>query len=35
MIRLEHVSKIYRTTEVETTALDDLSLEVKAGEFSL
>src|SRR4030088_1112296 len=33
MIRLEHVSKIYRTTEVETTALDDLSLEVKAGEF--
>lgn len=33
MIRLEHVSKIYRATEVETTALDDLSLEVKAGEF--
>src|SRR5258707_9219346 len=33
MIRLEHVSKIYRTTEVETTALDDLSLEVEAGEF--
>ncbi len=33
MIKLEHVSKIYRTTEVETAALDDLSLEVKAGEF--
>src|SRR4029077_21141070 len=29
---LEHVSKIYRTTEVETAALDDLSLEIKAGE---
>lgn len=33
MLKLEHVSKIYRTTEVETAALDDLSLEVKAGEF--
>jgi len=33
MLRLEHVSKSYRTTEVETAALDDLSLEVKAGEF--
>jgi len=33
MLRLEHVSKTYRTTEVETAALDDLSLEVKAGEF--
>jgi putative ABC transport system ATP-binding protein len=33
MLKLEHVSKIYRATEVETAALDDLSLEVKAGEF--
>jgi len=33
MLRLEHVSKTYRTTEVETAALDDLSLEVKGGEF--
>src|SRR5215469_6794758 len=33
MLKLEHVSKTYRTTEVETAALDDLSLEVRAGEF--
>jgi putative ABC transport system ATP-binding protein len=33
MLKLEHVSKVYRATEVETAALDDLSLEVKAGEF--
>jgi putative ABC transport system ATP-binding protein len=33
MLKLEHVSKTYRTTEVETAALDDLSLEVEAGEF--
>jgi putative ABC transport system ATP-binding protein len=33
MLRLEHVSKTYRTTEVETAALDDLSLEVDKGEF--
>jgi putative ABC transport system ATP-binding protein len=33
MLRLEGVSKVYRTTEVETAALDELSLEVKAGEF--
>ena len=33
MLRLEHVSKVYRTTEVETVALDDLSLEVGTGEF--
>ena len=33
MLKLEHVSKTYRTTEVETAALDDLSLEIKAGEF--
>lgn len=33
MLKLEHVSKVYRTTEVETSALDDLSLEVEPGEF--
>ena len=33
MLRLEHVSKTYRTTAVETAALENLSLEVKAGEF--
>ena len=33
MLKLEHVSKIYRTTEVETRALDGVSLEVAAGEF--
>jgi putative ABC transport system ATP-binding protein len=33
MLKLEHVSRTYRTTEVETAALDDLTLEVKAGEF--
>jgi putative ABC transport system ATP-binding protein len=33
MLKLEHVSKIYRATEVETAALDDLSIQVEAGEF--
>jgi len=33
MLRLEHVSKIYRASDVETAALDDVSLEVQAGEF--
>jgi putative ABC transport system ATP-binding protein len=33
MLKLEHVSKVYRAAEVETAALDDLSLEVKPGEF--
>ncbi len=33
MLKLEHVSKVYRATEVETAALDDLSLEVRPGEF--
>lgn len=33
MLKLEHISKVYRTTEVETSALDDLSFEVKPGEF--
>jgi putative ABC transport system ATP-binding protein len=33
MLKLEHVSKVYRTTDVETAALDDVCLEVKPGEF--
>jgi putative ABC transport system ATP-binding protein len=33
MLKLEHVSKTYRAAEVETAALEDLSLEVKRGEF--
>lgn len=33
MLKLEHISKVYRATDVETAALDDVSLEVKSGEF--
>ena len=33
MLKLEHVTKVYRTTDVETAALDDVSLEVQSGEF--
>jgi len=33
MLKLENISKIYRTTEVETHALDGVSFEVGAGEF--
>ncbi len=33
MIRLSNVRKLYRTSELETTALDDVSLEVEQGEF--
>ena len=33
MIRIEHLSKVFRTDEVETTALNDVSLHVKQGEF--
>jgi putative ABC transport system ATP-binding protein len=33
MLKLEHVSKVYRAADVETAALDDLSLEVRPGEF--
>lgn len=34
MIRLHKLSKIYRTEEIETTALNDVSLEIKKGEFA-
>lgn len=33
MLKLERVCKTYRTSDVETAALDDVSLEVRAGEF--
>ncbi|MFC5045596.1 ABC transporter ATP-binding protein [Aquimarina hainanensis] len=33
MIAIENIEKIYRTEEVETTALNQLSLTVKKGEF--
>jgi putative ABC transport system ATP-binding protein len=33
MLRLENISKSYRTSEIETRALDGVSLEVAAGEF--
>jgi putative ABC transport system ATP-binding protein len=33
MLRLEHIRKTYRTSEVETSALNDISLEIAAGEF--
>jgi putative ABC transport system ATP-binding protein len=33
MLKLENVCKVYRTTEVETSALDNVSLEVRPGEF--
>ena len=33
MLKLERLGKAYRTSEVETRALDDVSLEVATGEF--
>ena len=33
MLKLEHICKSYRTTEVDTAALDDVSLDVNPGEF--
>jgi putative ABC transport system ATP-binding protein len=33
MLKLEHITKVYRAAEVETAALDDLSLEIAQGEF--
>src|SRR5579864_7480655 len=34
MLKLTKLSKSYRTTEVETRALDDISFEIKTGEFA-
>src|SRR6202453_3835680 len=33
MISLKHLAKVYRTTEVETTAIRDMNLEIREGEF--
>ena len=33
MISISHVSKIYKTGELETVALDDVSFKIKKGEF--
>ncbi len=33
MLKLDNVTKVYRTTDVETQALDGVSLEIGAGEF--
>lgn len=33
MIKLENVTKIFRTNEIETMALENMNLEVKKGEF--
>lgn len=34
MIKTENLSKIFRTEEVETTALNEVSFEIKKGEFA-
>jgi putative ABC transport system ATP-binding protein len=33
MLKLQNISKVYRTTDVETRALQDVSFDVNAGEF--
>lgn len=33
MIRISHLSKIYKSGDVETSALNDISFEIKKGEF--
>jgi putative ABC transport system ATP-binding protein len=33
MLKLDKIGKVYRTTEVETQALNDVSLQIDAGEF--
>ena len=33
MIKADHLKKMYRTDEVETTALNNVNLEIEAGEF--
>ena len=33
MIKTVNLSKVYRTEEVETSALNSVNLEIKAGEF--
>ena len=33
MIQIENLSKVFRTSEVETIALNHVNIEVKEGEF--
>ena len=33
MIKIENIKKVFRTEDVETWALREVSLEVKAGQF--
>jgi len=33
MVRLEELTKVYRTTDVETTALDSVNIDIARGEF--
>lgn len=33
MIKISHISKIYKTDSIETAALSDISFEIKKGEF--
>ena len=33
MIRTNNLKKIYTTEEIETTALNDINMEVKEGEY--
>lgn len=33
MLQIQQLKKVYRTDEIETTAINDLSLEVQSGEF--
>ncbi len=33
MIHIQHLQKIYKTEEIETTALNNISFEIKEGEF--
>src|SRR5437868_8454997 len=33
MLKLQNISKVYRTTDVETRAVQDVSFEVASGEF--
>jgi putative ABC transport system ATP-binding protein len=33
MLKLDHIGKVYRTSEVETHALNNVSLEISPGEF--
>jgi putative ABC transport system ATP-binding protein len=34
MLKMQNLSKVFRTSEVETTALDEVDLEITAGEFT-